>query len=173
MNPTKADMQHIGQWLIRLRRVTAAGFEDVTKEVLADYTGWLAQDFPLSVFTDASVKFIAEQSQYFPKWAILSAALMDWRGKHPDVPRIEGPMSESVRRHISMLNNDEDWQREQMELRVDCLASWRDPHRVAATVAKIRGIESDALSTALGCLLAIAVKRHAPENLGFVAPQWQ
>lgn len=172
MTPTKADMQRIGQWLVKLRRVTSGGSEDVSKEALADYCGWLASDFPVSVFTDASAKFVAEQGQYFPKFAILKAALTEWRDKNPEVPRIASPLSESVSRHISMLNDDEDWKREQLDLRLSFRRDWQDPHKVAANVANIQTLRSEALETSLGRLLGMAVKRHAPHNLGFVPPEW-
>ena len=87
----QATYQQIGRWIAKLRRMTAAGSEDVSAEQLGEYAAWLAADFPLTVFTDASCKAMAQAGPWFPAWAVLHAFVTDWHVDHPATPRIAGP----------------------------------------------------------------------------------
>lgn len=169
---SKADLQHVGKWLTRLRRATAAGSEAVDADQLGDYAIWLAADFPLSVFTAGSAKHIAEQSQYFPKWAVLKAALTDWQSAHPDVPRIAYQPSEVLRARIEELQDGTAYFRRVADEREIAKADWSEPWKVRASVANVQQNAAPAFRLVLGRMLANLVRQHAPENLGHVPPEF-
>src|ERR1700722_6704687 len=168
----KATLQHVGKWLTRLRRATSAGSEPVDAETLGDFTIWLATDFPLSVFTAESAKFVAAQSQFFPKWAVLKAALTDWQSAHPDVPRITYQPSESLRARIEELQDGTAYYRRAAEHRSQAKHDWSDPAKVRASVANLQHNASPAFRLLLGKMLGGLVKRHAPENLAHIPAEF-
>jgi hypothetical protein len=169
---TKLDIKTAGKWLDRVRRSTSAGAEPVEAEQLGDYAIWLATDFPLSVFTAESAKFVAEQSQFFPKWAVLKAALTDWQSAHPDIPRIAYQPSESLRARIEEFQDGTAYYRRAAEHRTQAKHDWSDPAKVRASVANLQQNASPAFRLLLGKMLGGLVKRHAPENLGMVPSQY-
>ncbi|HEY8749943.1 MAG TPA: hypothetical protein VIM11_18310 [Tepidisphaeraceae bacterium] len=169
---TKLDIKTTGKWLERLRRSTAAGSEPVELEQLGDYAIWLAADFPPSVFTAESAKHIAEQSQFFPKWAVLRAALVDWQDAHPAVPRIAFQPSEAVRARVEELQDGHAYFRRAADERATAKDDWSDPVKVRASVANLERNAAPGMRLLLGRMLANLVHRHAPENLGFVPPEY-
>lgn len=168
---TKADLQRIGMWLAALRRATSAGQDAVDPETLAEYTIWLAADFPLTVFSAESVKWMAEQSQYFPKWAILKAGLTDWREAHPDVPRLAYRPSNALAERIEELTDEGAWFRRERARQDEERQLWGDPVRVRAAVNKV--LEHPNKQDSLGRIVAGQVRRYAPQNLCEVPPAWQ
>ena len=166
----QAAIKRVGQWLGQLRRVTSAGKEDVTKEQLADYAIWLAKDFPQSVFIAESAKWMAEQNQYFPAWAILKAALTDWLSAHPIAPRITYRPSGPLAEYIEELKDGTAWHRKQEAYRAQAREDWSDPHRVLAAVYAVG--KDHPMRDMCGRMLKMAVAKHAPENLGYLPPEW-
>jgi len=169
---TKIDVKTTGKWLERLRRATAAGSEPVDLEQLADYAIWLAADFPQSVFTAESAKHIAEQSQFFPKWAILKAALTDWQAEHSATPRIACEPSESLQMRIEELQDGSAYFRRAESEHEAAKSDWSDASKVRASVENVQANATPAMRLLLGRMLANLVSRHAPENLGHVPPGW-
>lgn len=172
---TKPELQHIGRWLQRIRRSTSAGKEDVTAEQLADYTIWLAQDFPMAVFNDQSAKSIADGNQYFPAWAILRARLSEWHDRHPSVPRIAAPVPDTLQQHIDELSDNGAYFRRIEDERAEARADWSDPMKVRASARKIGEHHSpgELMYRMLTGLLVSLVRRHAPQNLDQLPPGWQ
>lgn len=166
----KADLQRIGMWLAALRRATSAGHDPVDPETLAEYTVWLAADFPLTVFSAESVKWMAEQSQYFPKWAILKAGLTDWQEAHPAVPRLAFRPSSALAERIEELTDDQAWRRRIQRDRDDAKADWSDPHKVVASANRIG--DDHPFRFRLGRMLGALVGKHAPQNLAYLPPDW-
>lgn len=167
----KTDIQHIGRWLLKLRRSTAAGNEEVSQEQLAEYTMWLCQDFRLSAFTDASAKHIAEQSEFFPRWAVLRAGLAEWVDHHPEQPRIASAIPDSLARHIEELQDEQAWQHRAEEQRASARRDWADPAKIRAA---IRNIGKDhPRRDQMGRLLAGLVRKYAPDNLCHIPAEWQ
>ena len=162
----------VAKCLGRLRRLTAAGSEAVDEDQLDDYVAWLAADFPLTVFTAESAKHIAEQSQFFPKWAVLKAALTDWHEAHPTVPRIAFQPSETVRQRVEELQDGSAYFRRAADEREIAKSDWSDPAKVRASVANLQQNAAPGMRMILGRMLANLVERHAPENLGYVPPEY-
>lgn len=171
MSMTKSDLQHIGRWLQKLRRSTAAGKDDVTAEQLADYTGWLAQDFPLSLFTDASAKAIAEANEYFPKWAILRAHMAEWHDRHPAQPRLAVDIPNSLQERIDELNDSGAYFRRVAEERAQAREDWSDPAKIRASLQKIP--DDHPRQGEMRRFLSGLIKRHAPENVDYLPPECQ
>lgn len=167
---SKAELLHIGRWLQRVRRSTSAGKEDVTAEQLADYTLWLAQDFPMAVFNDQSAKSVIDAGEFFPKWAILRAHLTEWHDQHPSVPRLPASVPSSLQDHIDELRDNGAYFRRIADERAQARADWSDPAKVRASVRKIG--DDHPMRDMLRSLLAGLVKKHAPENLDQIPPGW-
>ena len=156
----QATYQHIGRWIAKLRRMTAAGSEDVSAEQLGEYAAWLAADFPVSVFTDASCKAAAEAGPWFPAWAVLHTFLADWRTEHPDTPRIAGPPKP----------DPDAWKRQAEADRARHTIEWSDAKKVQWAVLHLDG---HPMRMELGRMLAGLLVRHAPENLHCLPPEFK
>lgn len=145
------------KWLTRLANVTSAGREPITEARLIEMGEMMAREIPLSALTDASREYIAAACEYFPPWAVLKTGLLAWHRDHPDRLLLEYDGAVA----------DIQQQRQAESDRLDELAAeWGDPVRVRASAQKIGN------SLHLGRFLATLIKRHAPQNLGELRPEW-
>lgn len=153
----------IAPWLTRLALLTSAGKEQMTKERVFLYVQLLAGEIPLSAFTDASLAEIAGGCEFFPAYAPLKTALLTWNRDHTAQNRIAPPSTDAMH---ALLETRRAAERRDSEVRAD----WGDPFKVRESADRIG--DDHPLRDYLGRLLASLVKRHAPQNLHLLRPEW-
>ena len=147
-------------WLTMLKHVTRLTSEPVTEDKLAAYAGLLADEFGPEAFTKASLHLVAEQQEFFPAYATLRPLLAGYLTSQRTIPP---PASDAMH---ALLEARQAQEQRDAEVRTD----WADPFKVRESAAKIG--DDHPMRERLGRMLAALVKRHAPQNLGLLRPEW-
>jgi ribosomal protein S18 acetylase RimI-like enzyme len=171
---TASDLKHIARWVSKVRKQTSAGKEDVDADSMETVTEWLAQDFPVALFTPESAKLAAECANgYWPRWAVLRACLVEYQTQvaaRSNQARIGNDISDSLRDHIEQLQGSPAHFARIASERVAIRQQWADPARVRASLWNIEA--NHPFREMLGRLLYRIVHRHAPQNLGLFPPDF-
>lgn len=88
-------------WLTMLKHVTRQTSEPVTKDKLAAYAALLADEFGPEVFTQESLKAVADASEFFPPHKIVRDFLLVYQARHrsihiPDRPMLPAWLAEKI-----------------------------------------------------------------------------
>jgi hypothetical protein len=165
MTATRTEREVAG-WLSDLGKLTAgsAPLPDAQAKI-ATMAAALAAEFDHSAFNRSSLVFVARHSKFFPSFSEACAALTEWRKQHPLPPR-----------HIPIAGPDDGPNERQMraieEQHAAAEASWGNISEPAAIFAKIRALDGHPMRPMLGRMLADAVRRHAPRQLGLLPPEF-
>lgn len=144
----------------------------MTKGRLFLYVEMLASDatgVPLGAFTDASLQEIASGCEFFPAYAVLKTALQTWLDLHPVVPRLAN-ISADFQEYLDEQENKPAHRDRLLDRDARCRADWSDPQKIRESIAKLDG---HPMRHHLGKILGNAVRANAPENLGYLPPEWQ
>ena len=164
-------LQQITLWLTKLALLTSGGKTPVTKQQIGLYATIFSDEVQIGAFSDESLTAICGGCEFFPAYAVLKKALVSWWETHEAarVPRAEPPAP--LREHFDELEGNEAHRERQAELAAGIKRSWQSPVSVREAVARLEDAPAG-LRLSLGRMLGAAVKRHAPENLGFVPPEF-
>lgn len=158
----------IGPWLAKLALATSAGQEKMTKDRLFLYVQLLSNEVQLTAFTDQSLADVAKGCEFFPAYAVLKTALEAWHEEHKPKP-LALPLPDNLREQIDELRDNTNWrdkiEREAAVAKMD----WMDPNKVRASAANLDG---HPMRIVLGRMLARILRKHAPENLGYLPPEF-
>jgi hypothetical protein len=152
------DIRVVAAWLADLANVTAgaAMLSDI-KPRIGGLASLLAENYPADAFCRASLEHAARECKFFPSYAELCDILSPWWKEHRPTPlAIAGDQSASA---------------EQAERERKDAESWRG--MTAGDVrAKVRALDGHPFRAMFGRILATAVRRHAPEHLGLLPPEF-
>lgn len=159
--------RHVLTWVTKLALLTTSGREPVTKEKVGLYVQAL-MEIPEEAFNDETLKLVSTGSEYFPAFAIVRTALTTWAEEHKPKP-LALPLPDNLREQIDELRDNTNWrdkiEREAAVAKMD----WMDPNKVRESAAKLDGHK---MRMVLGRMLARMVRKHAPENLGHLPPEF-
>lgn len=79
---SSADLKHIANWVLQLVELCRPGAEPITKQRVATYASFLAEDYPREAFTLDSLKTIARGHDFFPSLSVLGDHLQMWWDQH-------------------------------------------------------------------------------------------
>jgi hypothetical protein len=161
MTATRTERE-VAIWLTDLGKLTAghAPLADA-KAKIATLSAALAAEFDASTFNRASLLHVARRCKFFPTFGEACEALAEWRKEHPRHVAIAAPISDP----------NEDLRRKHREEHEVAEASW---HGITDTQirAKIRALDGHPMRLMLGHMLATAIRRHAPQHLGLLPPEF-
>jgi len=149
-------------WLKSLG-VLVAGSMSVAdaRERIATYCPLLEQEFAPEIFNARSLAFVAQRQKYFPSFHEVCMHLTAWAEDRTPPKRLA----------ITDQTAEVDWKAQHARERAEAKADWSDP-------AKVRRSRDNVLSSPVrqlefGRMLAALVKRHAPQNLPVLPPEWR
>ena len=150
----------VAVWLSDLGKLTAgaAPLSDA-KAKIASMAAALAEEFPPSAFSRASLVFVARQCKFFPTFGEVCDALGPWWKQHRPTPLA--------------IAADQDATIKQREIERAVRESW-DGITAPQVRAKIRAVRDSPapLVPTLGSFLAAALGKHAPHHLALLPPEW-
>lgn len=164
----------IGPWVAKLALATSAGQEKMTKERLFLYVQLLASEFPVAAFTDASLKSIVAGTEYFPAWAVLKTGLDAWlEANRPKAlaPPISEKLRTSLQEHLDEMEDNADNKARRADRLQAAKEDWSDPDKIRASLLKLDET-TPYWKARLGRFLGQLVRKHAPENLGYLPPEF-
>lgn len=162
-----AEMKTVTIWLAKLALMT--GNASISKTRIGINAMALADELPNDAFTEASLKEVAEGCDSFPTYKVLLTSLRTWLDLHPAVPLITN-VSLEFQAYLDEQDNTEAHRNRQLDRDARCRADWSDPQKIRESIAKLDGRPMRHL---LGKILGNAVRANAPENLGYLPPEWQ
>lgn len=167
-------LQQITLWLTKLALLTSGGKTPVTKQQIGLYATIFSDEVPVGAFSDESLTAICGSCEFFPAYAVLKTALMAWweaqeASRNPPA-RVE--RSSSFQEYLDEMFNNEAHQARMVERSAAITRSWQPPWAVRDAVGKVERDAAPGFQLLLGRLLWTIVARHAPENLGFVPPEY-
>jgi hypothetical protein len=151
----------IRQWLQSLGVLVATGMSVTdAKERLATFAPLLASEFDARFFCQRSLAFVAKQCKFFPTFSEICEHLHEFGADlRTSQLLLAGPdRSETA------------WKSRIESERSDAVRDWSDPYKVRSSMQLV--LSSDVEQFRLGHMLAGLVKRHAPQNLGLLPPDW-
>lgn len=165
----KPHLQTVTLWVTKLALLTVGGKTPPTKQQIGLYAMTLAADLPQSAFTEASLQEVASGCEFFPAYSVVKTALEAWH----DTARakaLASPISIAFREYLDEQQNTETHKERISERMAAAKSDWSDPNKVRASAHRIGDDHPHGLR--LGRMLAALVGRHAPENLGYLPPEW-
>jgi hypothetical protein len=130
----------------------------------------LAEKFPATAFTDRSLDDIAAECAFFPAYKVLIAVLETWHKEHVKERGPAPQYSSSLQEYLDERADNETYKFKIARRMADAKADWSDPEKVRATAAKID--PTHPLRLTVGRFFAALVRKHAPQNLGLLLPEW-
>lgn len=166
---TKQQLQAVAIWVSKLSLLTTGGKTPPTKQTISLYAEILAGDLPATAFTEASLHEVASGCEYFPAYSVVKTALETWH-EAARKRMIASPTSTEFR---EWLDDREDNQASKVRLEdrlAAAKADWQDPNTVRMSAHRIGDDHPHRMR--MGRMLASLVRRHAPENLGYLPPEF-
>lgn len=164
-------LQQITLWLTKLALLTSGGKTPVTKQQIGLYATIFSDEVPIGAFSDASLTAICGGCEFFPAYAVLKTAVMAWweAQEAARVPRLgyAGPLQD----HFDALEGNDAHRQRVVDLAAAVKRSWQSPASVREALAELEDAPVG-MRLVLGRLVGAAVRAHAPENLGFVPPEF-
>lgn len=161
----------IAPWLTSLAGLTTGGKEPMTKERLLLYTQILSREMPAAAFTMESLYAVADGCEFFPTYKTLKEALDKWRAANtPSVNLPRTPISQSLEEHLDERADNDTYRAKMSKRMADAKADWSNPDIVRQTVTKID--VTHPMRMVVGRFFAGLVRKHAPQNLGLLLPEW-
>lgn len=146
------------EWLNDLANLTAGPTPLAdSKPKIATLAAALAEDYPAAAFNRQSLVVVAKASKFFPTYSEICAILSPWwKERRPKPIAIASDQPAAVR---------------QREIEREARESWQNitPEQVRA---KIRTIRAGWQPRTYGPFLASALRKHAPQHLGLLPPEW-
>jgi hypothetical protein len=152
----------VAVWLTDLGKLTAghAPLADA-KAKIATLAAALAAEFDASTFNRASLLHVGRRCKFFPTFGEACEALAEWRSQHPRHAAIAAPEH----------NPNKDLEDKLAKEHEAAEASWRHISE-PAIFAKVRALDQHPMRLLLGRMLATAVRRHQPQMLGLLPPEF-
>ena len=145
-------------WLNDLANLTAGPTPLAdSKPKIATMAAALAEDFPAAAFTRQSLVVVARAAKFFPSYSEICAILSPWwKERRPKPIAIASDQPAAVR---------------QREIEREARESWQNitPEQVRS---KIRAVRDGWQPRTYGSFLASALRKHAPQHLGMLPPEW-
>lgn len=156
---TRRDHLHaITSWLNDLNDLTAGHAPLVdAKRKIAALAAALSEEYPAGAFTRQSLVVVAKASTFFPGFGEICKTLSPWwLERRPQPLAITSDQPASVK---------------QREIEREVRESWQGITAEQAR-AKIRALNGNPMRLTLGHMLASALRKHAPQHLGLLPPEW-
>lgn len=167
--PGKVHIQKALLWVTKLSLLTAGGKTPPAKSTLGLYAATLANDLPMSVFCEASCHEVAVGCEFFPAYSVLLTALQAWH-ETSERKRLASPVSVAFREHLDELQNNEAHKARLADRLAEARDDWSQPWKIRESLANIG--EDHPHRLRLGRMLAALVRKHAPDNLGHIPPEF-
>lgn len=150
----------IRDWLKALAVLCASGpNKNELLGKLNAYVPMLAQEFPKEAFSPISLAEVGRKFTFFPSYAELTQALSPWWKEHRPPPV------------ASVITSDQNATVRQREIDREVRESWQTITD-ADVRAKIRAVLDSPMPQSFGPFLAAALRKHAPQHLPLLPPQW-
>lgn len=166
---TKQHLQTAAIWVAKLSLLTTGGRTPPTKQTINLYAEILAADLPMGAFTEASLHEVAGGCEFFPAYSVVKTALEAWHAT-AKLLAIPSPTSVAMQERLDEYDNNDTHQRRLADRMAAAKADWQDPAKVRASVMGIGDDHPQRIR--VGRVLAAVVRRHAPENLGYLPPEF-
>jgi hypothetical protein len=163
MTPNQ-DIQRIMLWLTKLALLTSGGRTPVTKQQIGLYAVTCSTEVPIGAFCDESLNEFARQCEYFPAYAVLRTALLDWWAHHGQAAIEEERPDPNL---VALIEHRQAADRRRLELAAD----WNRPEGVERLVEGLD--QAGSLRPALGRLLGSVVRQHAAQHLALLPEEFQ
>lgn len=143
----------------------------MTKQQIGLYATILCDEVAIAAFTDGSLKDVAAKHSFFPPFAAVKTSLNEWLSDHPVAPRIGTTVSDSLQRRINELQDSQDHRDRLADRALAIKDDWSDPAKIRMSLNKIG--DDHPMRDLMCKVLAGLIRKHAPQNLGYMPPGFQ
>ena len=156
---TRRDHLHtVTSWLNDLNDLTAGQtpLADAKRKIAA-LAAALSEEYPAGAFTRQSLVVVAKAGTFFPSFGEICKTLSPWwMERRPPPLAIASDQPASIK---------------QREVEREVRESWEGitPEKIRA---KVREIDNCPMSRVMGHMFGTAVRKHAPQHLGLLRPEW-
>ena len=166
---TRPHLQAVNLWVSKLALLTVGGKTPPTKQQIGLYAMTLAAELPASAFTEASLHEVAQGCEFFPAYSVVKTALEGWHEAH-EQKRLASPVTARFQEYLDERQDTVAYKARLAERMADAKSDWQDPGKVRASAHRIGADHPHRLL--VGRMLAALVRRHDPENLGHLPPEF-